>query len=258
MRTTFIDMTAYIGEFFGLITWTPLHFIILFFIWTIIYQNPQSEANLGYELPEILGYSLIITLIAEVLVLYRVAWRIESDNLNGTLTIYLCRPVDYLAFSFMETIPISIVSFVLSLPIVVFLIVVMSLPIQLDFITLFGFILSLIISYILNFLCFVLVGMSTFYIRNIWAIRVSYMTTMQIIGGELLPIDLLPPIVNKIAGFLPFHLISFIPAQWILGRIYLPELIFSIFQGILWILFLILLTKYLWNKSIARFEAAGG
>ena len=258
MRTSLIDMTAYIGEFFGLITWTPLHFIILFFIWTIIYQSPQSEVNFGYGLSEILGYSLIITLIAEVLVLYRVAWRIESDNLNGTLTIYLCRPVDYLAFTFVETIPISLISFVLSLPVVIFLIELMSLPIQLDFLTLFGFVLSLIISYILNFLCFVLVGMSTFYIRNIWAVRVSYMTIMQIIGGELLPVDLLPPIVNEIAHFLPFHLISFIPAQWILGRINPQELIFSIFQGILWIIILILITKYLWNKSIKKFEAAGG
>jgi ABC-2 type transport system permease protein len=251
-------MTAYIGEFLGLITWTPLHFIILFFIWTIIYQSPQSEANFGYELSEILGYSLIVTLIAEVLVLYRVAWRIESDNLNGTLTIYLCRPVDYLAFTFVETIPISIVSFVLSLPVVIFLIGLMSLPIQLDILTLVGFILSLMISYILNFLCFVLVGMSTFYIRNIWAIRVSYMTIMQIIGGELLPVDLLPPIVNEIAYLLPFHLISFIPAGWILGRITPQELIFSFFQGIVWIVLLILITKFLWNKSIEKFEAAGG
>ena len=42
MRTTFVDIKAYKGEFIGVLIWTPVHFILLFFIWTIIYQLKET------------------------------------------------------------------------------------------------------------------------------------------------------------------------------------------------------------------------
>lgn len=258
MRTTFVDIKAYKGEFIGVLIWTPVHFILLFFIWTIIYQNPRAETDFEYTLSAILGYSLISTLISESLFLYRIAWRLQNDNLNGTLTIYLCRPVDYLAFSLAETIPFSLISFGLSLPVVILLIDIMKVPIKLNGFILFGFVLCLVISYILSYFCFILVGISTFYIRYIWPTRALFLAIMQVIGGELLPVDMLPPVVQDIAYLLPFHLINFIPAQWILGRMTLPELSFSILYGTLWIIVLGFLTKFLWNRAIEKFESAGG
>ncbi|MFX0015465.1 MAG: ABC-2 family transporter protein [Promethearchaeota archaeon] len=258
MRTTFVDIKAYMGEFIGVLIWTPVHFLLLFFIWTILYQNPQAESNFGYSLSAILGYSLISTLISEALFLYRVAWRLQNDNLNGTLTIYLCRPIDYLAFTLAETIPFSLISFGLSLPAVILLIEVMKVPIELNWIILIGFIFSLIVSYILSFFCFILVGMSTFYIRYIWPIRALFLAVMQVFGGELLPIDILPPVVRDIAFILPFHLMNFTPSQLLLGRLTLLELLVSIIYGILWIGILGLLTRVLWNRSIIKFESAGG
>jgi ABC-2 type transport system permease protein len=258
MRTTFVDIRAYKGEFIGVLIWTPVHFILLFFIWTIIYQNPQAENDFNYSLSSILGYTLISTLIAESLFLYRIAWRIQNDNLNGTLTIYLCRPIDYLAFSFAETIPFSLISFSLSLPVVILLISVIQIPIKLSGFVIFGFVICLVISYLLSFFCFILVGISTFYIRYIWPIRALFLAIMQVIGGELIPVDMLPPVLQHIAYILPFHLINFVPAQWILGRLSLSEFLFSTVYGIFWIIILGFLTKYFWNRAIDKFESAGG
>ncbi|MFX1516762.1 MAG: ABC transporter permease [Promethearchaeota archaeon] len=258
MRTTFVDIKAYKGEFIGVLIWTPLHFILLFFIWTIIYQNPQAETNFDYSLSTILGYSLISTLIAESLFLYRIAWRLQNDNLNGTLTIYLCRPVDYLAFSLAETIPFSLISLGLSLPVVVLLIGIMKVPIELNGFILLGFVVCLVVSYLLSYFCFILVGISTFYIRYIWPIRALFLAIMQVLGGELIPVDILPSVVQDLAYLLPFHLINFIPTQWILGRLTIFELMFSIIYGVFWIIGLGILTKYLWNRAIEKFESAGG
>jgi ABC-2 type transport system permease protein len=258
MRTTFVDIKAYKGEFIGVLIWTPVHFILLFFIWIIIYQNPQAETNFDYSLSAILGYALISTLISESLFLYRIAWRLQNDNLNGTLTIYLCRPVDYLAFSLAETIPFSLISFSLSLPVVVLLISVMRVPIVLNGFILLGFVICLVISYLLSYFCFILVGISTFYIRYIWPIRALFLAVMQVIGGELIPVDILPPVVQNIAYLLPFYLINFVPAQWLLGRLSLPEFLFSVVYGIFWIVILGLFTKYCWNRAVNKFESAGG
>ena len=258
MRTTFVDMKAYKGEFIGVLIWTPVHFILLFFIWTIIYQNPQAETNFDYSLSTILGYALISTLISESLFLYRIAWRLQNDNLNGTLTIYLCRPVDYLAFSLAETIPFSLISFGLSLPVVVLLISVMRVPIEFNGFILLGFVICLVISYLLSYFCFILVGISTFYIRYIWPTRALFLAIMQVIGGELIPVDILPPVVQDVAYLLPFYLINFVPAQWLLGRLSLSEFLFSIIYGIFWVIILGLLTKYCWIRAVNKFESAGG
>ena len=258
IRTTFVDMKAYIGEFMGVLIWTPAHFILLFFIWTIIYQNSHAETDFGYSLSAILGYSLISTLISESLFIYRVAWRLQNDNLNGTLTIYLCRPIDYLAFAFAETIPFSLISFGLSLPIVILLIIVMKVPIVISGLTILGFLISLVISYILSYFCFILVGMSTFYIRYIWPVRALFMAVMQVLGGELIPVDILPPVFKEIAHILPFYLINFIPAQWILGRITPIELLLATLYGIFWICILGITTKVLWRRAITKFDSTGG
>jgi ABC-2 type transport system permease protein len=258
MRTAFVDMKAYIGEFGALLIWGPAHFILLFFIWTIIYKSPQAGSDFGYSLPAILGYSLIVTFIAESLFSYKFAWRLQDDNLNGTLTIFLCRPVNYLAFVFAETVPLSLISFGLSFPVIILLIVIMNLPIKLNVFILVGFIICLIISYTISYFCFILVGMSTFYIRYIWPVRATFMAFMQIFGGELLPIDLLPPSLSEIARILPFSLINFVPAQWLLGRINQLELLFSFIYGVFWIITLAIITNFLWKKAVTKFESAGG
>ncbi|MFX1284953.1 MAG: ABC transporter permease [Promethearchaeota archaeon] len=258
IRTTFVDMKAYMGEFIGVLIWTPVHFILLFFIWTIIYQNPLAESEFGYSLSAILGYALFSTLISESLFLYRVAWRLQNDNLNGTLTIYLCRPIDYLAFSLAETIPFSLISFSLSLPVVILLINVMQIPIKLNAFILFGFMICLVISYILSYFCFILVGLTTFYIRYIWPTRALFLAIMQVVGGELIPVDILPPVIREVAYILPFYLINYIPSAWILGRITPNELFLAIVYGIFWIGVFGLLSKLFWTRAITKFESVGG
>ncbi|MHA1213729.1 MAG: ABC-2 family transporter protein [Candidatus Hodarchaeales archaeon] len=258
MKATFVDMTAYLGEFLGSIIWTSVHFFLLFFIWTILYQNPQAELEFGYSLNAILGYFLIATLISESLAIYKVAWKLQYDNLNGNLTQYLARPINYLAFTLAEAIPYSLASFLVSLPAVITLFYVFQVPIELNFYIIIGFILSLTVSYLISYFCFLLVGMTTFYTKYIWPTRAIFMAIMQVLGGELLPVDLLPPLIRELNFLFPFYLINFIPAQWVLGRISLLELLSSLILGCFWIIILALITKFAWNRSIAHFESVGG
>jgi ABC-2 type transport system permease protein len=259
MRTSFTDIRAYWGDFIGFLVWGPMNFVLLVIIWSVVYSsNPQATDTFDYSLKEILGYSLVVTFIGEALLLYKVAWGIQDDNLNGTMTIYLCRPVDYLSFRFAQILSRSILSAGILFPVILILIAVMELPISLDPMILGGFLLSIGIGYVLSFLCFAIVGSSTFYIRHIWPIRAAFMAIMQILGGELLPIDLLPSVYQPFVKMLPFYLISFIPAQWVLGRLSIEEFLISMIQGIFWILVLLLITKFVWSRALSKFESAGG
>ncbi|MFW9778106.1 MAG: ABC transporter permease [Candidatus Heimdallarchaeota archaeon] len=259
MRTSFTDLSAYWGDFIGFLAWGPMSFVLLVIIWSIVYSsNPQAPDTFNYSINEILGYSLIVTFIGEALLLYKVAWGIQDDNLDGTMTIYLCRPVNYLSFRFAQILSRSLLSTAILLPVVLLLISVMELPIILDPLILVGFLISIGIGYILSFLCFALVGTSTFYIRQIWPIRAAFIAIMQILGGELLPVDLLPSVYQSFVRMLPFYLISFMPAQWVLGRITIEEFVISLIQGVFWILILVLVTKIVWSHALKKFESAGG
>ena len=81
---------------------------------------------------------------------------------------------------------------------------------------------------------------------------------MQILGGELIPIDVLPPLIETITKFLPFYYINFTPTQWILGRMSLEDFIISLGMGLLWVLIILIVVRYLWNRALRDFEAAGG
>ncbi|MFW9856283.1 MAG: ABC transporter permease [Candidatus Thorarchaeota archaeon] len=259
MRTSLTDLRAYWGDFIGFLAWGPMNFILLVIIWSIVYSsNPQATESFNYSLKEILSYSLIVTFIGEALLLYKIAWGIQDDNLDGTMTIYLCRPVDYLSFRFAQILSRSLLSAASLLPVILIIIATLALPITFDPLIFGAFLLSIGIGYILSFLCFAMVGASTFYIRQIWPIRAAFLAIMQILGGELLPVDLLPSAYQPIVKILPFYLISYIPAQWVLGRLTIEEFVISLFQGFFWILVLLLLTKLVWSRALRKFESAGG
>lgn len=259
MVTSFKDLKAYSGEFIALITWTPMHFIILFFIWTIIYSsNTNVSENFGYTLNSILAYSLIITLISEGIASYKISWALESDNLNGTLTNYLCRPVDYMTFKFFEMMPAVFIRTILALPVVLFIAWIMNLPIILSFSNIVGFIILIIIGYLINYILNFLIGMSTFKIRYIWPFRSLYISITQIIGGDLIPIDILPKFIQEIALILPFKYISFEPAQLLLGRSDWNRLIENVIFGSIWIIVLLVFVRYLWHREVRNFEGVGG
>ena len=77
-------------------------------------------------------------------------------------------------------------------------------------------------------------------------------------GGHLFPLDLLPPVLQRILAFTPFPYEFFLPVNIYLGRISGPALLQSLLVQAAWVVVAYLTGRLVWNRGIRRYSAVGG
>ena len=103
----------------------------------------------------------------------------------------------------------------------------------------------------------VLVGMCSFWLIKTDSIFALLMLTLEFFGGRLLPLDLLPPWLERISRFLPLRFGIAGPVEAILHPASTPLL--PLFLGqMLWCLFLFGVVLLLWKPGMRRYDSVGG
>jgi ABC-2 type transport system permease protein len=80
----------------------------------------------------------------------------------------------------------------------------------------------------------------------------------SMLGGQIFPLDLMPPALFRIAQFLPFPYQMYFPAAILTGRIALPEALRGLAVAAGWALALLALARFLWGRGLRRYTAVGG
>jgi ABC-2 type transport system permease protein len=119
------------------------------------------------------------------------------------------------------------------------------------------FIPSLILAAMIYFFVSYLVGLSAFYFGMIAGLNFIMSNVIAFFSGSILPLDLLPDNVYRLANFLPFKYIAFFPLNIIQGKLSLLEIGWGFVGGVLWLGILFLLTKLIYRNGVKKYEAYG-
>lgn len=76
-------------------------------------------------------------------------------------------------------------------------------------------------------------------------------------GGYLLPISLYPSWMQEFPKLLPFQYIYYFPISIFTGTIPDNQIISGMIIGIIWMIFLIFLSKWVWRLGIKKYSAVG-
>ncbi len=77
-------------------------------------------------------------------------------------------------------------------------------------------------------------------------------------SGQFVPLQLMPPLVQQIAGYLPFAIAKYIPIQIILGRLTPGRNHARLCGGLVWLVIAaFLLFRWIWREGVKRFSAVG-
>jgi ABC-2 type transport system permease protein len=84
------------------------------------------------------------------------------------------------------------------------------------------------------------------------------MAIESVLGGQVFPLDLLPPAVFRVTQFLPFYYQMYFPGAIFTGRI--DEAMAWQGLGIQfgWVIALLALGQLLWRRGLRRHTAVGG
>ena len=78
------------------------------------------------------------------------------------------------------------------------------------------------------------------------------------LSGHMFPLDMLPEPWSTIVDFFPLRYLAYFPAAIFLGKIQGAELAMGLLVEVGWILFFIVLTRFMWARGVRRYSGFGG
>ena len=206
----------------------------------------------------VIAWSMFFYFIFSNLNLRRISRLIMADVQSGNIEVFLNKPISYLFYKMCWTFGLGFYNFVF-IGILGFL--VMALIIKIPDSMMIGlFIPTLIIEFILTtiltFLIYSIVGIFSFWMEDINPIFWIIDKLVMILGGSYLPIALFPDFLYKVSVYSPFGASMFVSHivynSWKLD--YLKFIGIQIF----WIIVLGLLLKIIFDKAVKKLSVNGG
>ncbi|MDP3043246.1 MAG: ABC-2 family transporter protein [bacterium] len=228
---------------------------VIIYLWLSIYRQGNQIGN--YTLSSLIIY-YIFTKFISLLINAQDTARIIGDSIRqGDIINYLVKPINFQFESFFSNFGAVTYNF-LAYSFIFLIILLFFHGISINILSAVLFILFILMAIVINFLINYIIGISTFYLGFIMGINFIMFNITLFLSGSLIPLDMLPSLVYKIVGFLPFKYLAFVPISVVTGKIGLDGLMPLLAHGLFWILALYLVALILYKKGLKNYEAYGG
>lgn len=230
--------------------------IVYLSVWRAVASSQGSVSGLTAN--DFTTYYLALLLINQLtseITIHIFAYKIQ----DGTLSNELLRPthpiltntlVNNLAFkalSFFGLIPIWILLFILFRP-------------DYSAVTPASLLLALaasMVSFFINFLLGAVVSCVAFWTTRVYALSEFLYGFYMLLGGTFVPLELLPPLAQRIALVLPFQLFVYFPIQLALGRLTQAQILLNFGLQAFWLAVFWLGFRWVWREGVKKFSAVG-
>ncbi|NLG71056.1 MAG: hypothetical protein GX495_03285 [Chloroflexi bacterium] len=230
--------------------------VVYLAVWTTV-ANAQGSVQ-GYTANDFVTYYLLLLMVDQLnadITIHLLAYKIQDGTLSGELlkpihpilTNTLVNNLAFKALPLMVMIPVWLLLCLLFRP---------------DFgtVTLPNLLLgipAIILGFGINFLFGAAITCLAFWTTRVYAISEFYYALTVLFAGQFVPLDLMPPLVQQIAAYLPFQILRFFPIQFILGRLTGGEILVNFLLGFFWLLVALGLFQLVWKQGVKRFSAVG-
>lgn len=233
----------------------PLSLLIF---WIAVFKDQQAVLG-DWSISSIATYYFIMIIAGAVIIAHIEEEVAVTDIREGQLALYLTKPISYYWMKFFDETPWRIFHGVFSLGLFAIFYLVFS-----DFIiltsTFAGITTALIITLLAFFIAFtfkMILGLTAFWIVDFWGLQQLVEVIMLVLAGFLMPIELFPDWLSRIAHMTPFPYLIYYPIVAIQSKLSFAESINVIIVQVLWMLILVAVYKMLWRSGIKKFTGVG-
>ena len=230
--------------------------IVYLAVWTTI-ANSKGSIN-GLTANDFVTYYLTLLLVDTLtsdITLHIFAYKIQDGTLSGELL----RPVHpILTNTLINNLAFKALVFGALIPL--WLVLVLLFQPDYSMVTLQNILLALpaiALGFLINFLLGASLTCLAFWTTRVYSILEMYYGAAVLLSGQFVPLALMPPLVQRVAEFLPFQYMIYFPITVILGRVP-PETYLAKFGlGIVWLGAAYLFFRLIWREGLKRFSAVG-
>jgi len=234
-------------------------FILMYgirWVWIALYaQNPGA---FGVTLQQMVTYGVLSMAIENLFYtgpLYYIAHQVRS----GAIDSDLLKPLDFhfhmLARStgemFFRVIVIALPAWVAG-----YFLFDLQLPSTLQ--TGFLFVVALLLGYLINFHLDFLLGSISLLTLDIHSIDWAFQATARFFSGQFVPLWLFPGALGIVANVLPFRSIFSTPLSIYTGVLKEDAIILALRFQLVWLIILLLVSRWLWGRVQTRIVSQGG
>jgi ABC-2 type transport system permease protein len=213
----------------------------------------------GYTFLEIISYYFLLRLVSVVIgQAASVAWNVWQDINSGNLGNYLARPLDYGLLNLGKCAGPALLYLVAGIVTYALAALILDLPIALTPVRVAFFGASVAAGFMIMYLTQFIVATLAFWIGRIDTLRDLLFEMYAFFSGSIIPNDFLPPLLQRIAEFLPLRFMFYVPVSALLGRLPVEDFPGLALTELLWVAALAAISGFLWRRGVSRFEAQGG
>jgi ABC-2 type transport system permease protein len=255
LQNTFVYRWNYfLRALFGLI---PLAGTV--FLWQAVFREKGGGMQ-GYDYGSMIHYYLLTILVSNLVTPTEDEWQIAADIREGQINSYLTKPVNYLGyrtsiflsgrlvFTAVTIVPIAIIFFYYRSFI--------TLPDNV--MTYIYALISLVMAAFIQFFITYTLAMMAFWILEISTIVFIVYSFEYFLGGQMFPLDIMPPAIQAVMKWLPFYYELFCPIAIFLERVRGAELgqVLAIQAG--WLVITWAAANLMWKRGLGHYQAVGG
>jgi ABC-2 type transport system permease protein len=234
------------------------HLVVVFILWGAAYAG-KGEIG-GFTFAQTLTYFVAIFVLQFFIGAFNEDYLISEDIRNGLINQFLLKPINYFAYRLSVFAAARVVSGALGI-----LAVLVALPFFRGYLALphdgwrilLG-IPAMALTAIIQFSMAYCFGLLAFWFLEIQGFVILSMAVETVLGGQIFPLDLLPPAVFNAVRFLPFFYQAYFPAAILTGRRGLDFAVQGLAIQAFWAFALVCLAEFIWRRGLRHHTAAGG
>lgn len=256
LRGSYMVGMIYRYGFFFTILGNIVYLGVTYYLWRSIYHS----ANLIHGLTFDQTY-LYVALGSAVFILLKTYadWIISYEIREGTIAVYLTKPVDYQLYALFTSLGSVLMNLTaITLPTILLLAFVFKVHVGTGP-GLAAFPFSLVFAFMISFNFDYLIGLMAFYNESIWGLTITKEVIITTLSGALIPLQFFPQVLQKILFILPFQAIYYTPLTMVTQPdqdwpAYMQMLAMQLF----WVVTTFILTRLVYNQAVKVLRVSGG
>ena len=229
------------------------------FLWSAVFKERGGGLQ-GYDYGSMIYYYLLTILVSNLVTPTEDEWQIAADIREGQINSLLTKPMSYLTYRFSIFLSGRLVYTFVTLPPIalIFLYFRDYITLPHDPLTYVIATMSMVMSALIQFFITYSLAMMAFWILEISTIVFIVYSFEYFLGGQMFPIDIMPPAVQAVMKWLPFYYELFCPIAIFLERLKGAELIQALIIQTGWLFAAWAWAHFMWKRGLGHYQAVGG
>lgn len=232
-----------VAVFFKLIE-LPVQMFMYIFLW--FYISKSSDIDVNY----MIFYYLVTGLLSLAYPFLSIAVDIEKDVLEGGIANCLVRPYHYIMPLLTKYISWMCIYSVVYIP----TLILIYFCYKISFAQVLMFIIFSLLGMFIEFMFWFFIGLFSLFFEKVRGLIRIIAAFKIILSGGLIPLSLMPTIMQKISNFVPFKYYIYVPVNSLLTKLDLATFVSTLCIALLWLLSLSFLSFLTWKKGINQMQ----